>query len=54
MALARKVNVTMFIMMKTFIFICRGRHKGMANVETYMDRKGKLDQETWLVPDPIG
>ena len=38
-ALARKVNVTMFILMKTFIFICRGRHEGMANVETYRDRQ---------------
>ena len=37
-AYARKVNVTMFIMMKTVIFICRGRHEGVANVETYRDR----------------
>ena len=39
MAFARKVNVTMFILMKTVIFICRGRHEGMANVETYRDRQ---------------
>ena len=38
-AFARKVNVTMFILMKTVIFICRGRHEGMANVETYRDRQ---------------
>ena len=26
-------------MMKTVLFICRGRHEGIANVETYMDRQ---------------
>ena len=41
MAFARKVNVTMFILMKTVIFICRGRHEGIANVETYRDRQGQ-------------
>ena len=40
-AFARKVNVTMFILMKTGIFICRGRHEGIANVETYRDRQGQ-------------
>ena len=39
MAFARKVNVTMFILMKTVIFICRGVHEGIANVETYRDRQ---------------
>ena len=37
MVFARKVNVTM----KTVIFICRGRHEGIANVETYRDRQGQ-------------
>ena len=27
--------------MKTGIFICRGRHEGIANVETYKDRQGQ-------------
>ena len=40
-AFARKVNVIMFILMKTVIFICRGRHAGIANVETYRDRQGQ-------------
>ena len=31
----------MFILIKTVIFICRGRHKGIANVETYRDRQGQ-------------
>ena len=26
--------------MKTVIFICRDRHEGIANVETYKDRQG--------------
>ena len=38
---ARKVNVTMFILMKNVIFICRGRHEGIANVDTYRDRQGQ-------------
>ena len=38
MTYARKVNVTMFILMKPAIFICRGGHKGIANVEKYRDR----------------
>ena len=38
---ARKVNVTMLILMKTVIFICRGRHEGIASVETYRDRQGQ-------------
>ena len=41
LAFARKVNVTMFILMKTIIFICKGRHKGIANVETYRDGQGQ-------------
>ena len=41
MAFTRKVNVTMFILMKIVIFICRGRHEGIANVETYKDRQGQ-------------
>ena len=41
MAFARKVNVTMFILMKTVIFICKARHAGIANVETYRDRQGQ-------------
>ena len=41
MPFGRKVNVTMFILVKTVIFICRGRHEGIANVETYMDRQGQ-------------
>ena len=41
MAFARKVNVTMFIPMKTVIFIFRGRHEGIANVETYRDGQGQ-------------
>ena len=40
-AFARKVNVTMFILMKTVIFICRGRHECIANVEIYRDRQGQ-------------
>ena len=39
-AFARKVNVTLFIPMKTVIFNSRGRHEGIANVETYRDRQG--------------
>ena len=38
---ARKVNVTMFILMKTVIFICMGRYEGIANLETYRDRQGQ-------------
>ena len=41
MAFAKKVNVTMFIPMKTFIYIFRGRHEGITNVETYRDRQGQ-------------
>ena len=40
MPFALKVNVTMFILMKTVKFICRGRPEGMENVETYRDRQG--------------
>ena len=40
-AFARKVNVTMSILMKTVIFIYKGRHEGIANVETYRDRQGQ-------------
>ena len=38
-ALERKVNVTMFILMKSVLFICRGRHEGISNVDTYRDRQ---------------
>ena len=40
-AFARKVNVTMFILMKIDIFICRDKHEGIANVHTgtYRDRQ---------------
>ena len=31
----------MFILMKTVIFFCRGRHEGIANVEKYRDRQGQ-------------
>ena len=41
MAFAKKVNVTMFILMKAVIFICRGRHEGIANLETYRERQGQ-------------
>ena len=41
MPFARKVNVTMFILMKTIVFICRGRHEGIPNVETYRDIQGQ-------------
>ena len=40
MAFARNY-VTMFILMKTGIFICRGRHENIANVETYRDGQGQ-------------
>ena len=40
MAFASKVNVTMFILMNTVIFIWKGRIAGIANVETYRDRQG--------------
>ena len=36
---AKKVNVTMLILIKTVILICRGRLEGIANVETYRDRQ---------------
>ena len=38
---ARNVNVTMFRLMKTVIFICQGRYEGIANIETYRDRQGQ-------------
>ena len=41
MAFASKVNVTMFILMKTVIIVCRGRNAGIENVETYRDRQGQ-------------
>ena len=37
----RKDNLTLFILMKTVLFICSGRHKEIANVETYRDRQGE-------------
>ena len=45
MPFARKVNVTMFILMKTLLFICRGRHEGKENVETYRNRQRQTDKE---------
>ena len=36
-----KTNITMSILMKNVIFICRGRHEGIANVETYRDGQGQ-------------
>ena len=39
---ARKVHVTLFIVMKTVIFIYRGRHEGITNVETHRDRQGQI------------
>ena len=39
MALERKVNVTMFILMKTIIFICKGGKEVIANIEPYRDRQ---------------
>ena len=41
MAFTRKVNVTKVILMKIVIFICRGKHEGIANVETDRDRQGQ-------------
>ena len=41
MSFAIKVNVTMVILMKTVLFICRGRYAGIANIETYRDRQGQ-------------
>ena len=38
---ARNVNVTMFRLIKTVMLICRGRHEGKSNVETYRDRRGQ-------------
>ena len=45
MAYTRKVNVNMFLLMNTVIFICRGRHEGIANVEKYRDRQGQTGTE---------
>ena len=41
LAFASKVNVTMFILMKTVKIICGGRYEGLANVLTYRDRQGQ-------------
>ena len=38
MAITSEVTVTMFILMKTVIFICRGRNTGVANAETGTNR----------------
>ena len=35
-----EVTVNMLILMKTVIFICRGRNTGVANAETYRDKQG--------------
>ena len=42
-AFTSKVNLTMIILMKTMVFICRGRNAGIANVEgqTGSDRQGQ-------------
>ena len=44
-AFARKVNITIFILMKTVILMCMGRHEGIANVETNRDRRGQKRTE---------
>ena len=41
-AFASKVNVTMFIPMKTVLIICRRKNAGIANVETYRDKQGLI------------
>ena len=41
MGFVRKVNVTMLILMKTVIFISRGGHEIIANVEAYKERPGQ-------------
>ena len=41
MAFTSIVNLTMFILMKTVMFFCRGRNSGRANVETYRDKQGQ-------------
>ena len=41
-AFENKVKVTILILMNTVIIICRGGNPGIANVETYKDRQGKL------------
>ena len=44
-AFARKVNVTMFILMNTGIFIFMGRHGGIqGQTRTYRDRQGHQGQ----------
>ena len=55
-AFARKVNVTMCILLKTVIFICRGRYEGIAHVETCRDRQGhkRTDEETRTSRDKQG
>ena len=40
----------MFIPMKNVIFIFRGRHEGIANVETYKEGQG----QTWTDKDKQG
>ena len=37
----KSMSMSMFILMKTVIFIYRGRHECIANVETYRDRQGQ-------------
>ena len=39
LAFASTVNVTMFILMKTVIIICRGIYTGITNVETYREKQ---------------
>ena len=48
MALARKVNVT-FILMKTVIFILRGRHEGIAGGQTGADKEKQ--GQSWIDGD---
>ena len=35
---------SLIILMKTVIFICRGRNAGLADVETYRDQQDKKEQ----------
>ena len=41
MPFSREGNVTIFILMKTVIFICRGRHEDIENVKIYRERQGQ-------------
>ena len=41
MAFTSNANITIFILMKIMIFICRGRNAGIENLETYRDKQGQ-------------